>query len=636
VEEGHKTELDPAVHACIADLGSMAETIAARPHSTVSPPRDDSDDGVDAILRELGRSDRLHIQALIGQGGMGTVHSATQRSLRRKVAVKMLRPGLRSRESVSRLLREALITGSLEHPNVLPVYDVHLDDDGYPRIVLKCIEGVTWADLIADVAGMSTRFGEQDLLDHNLGILMLVCRAAHFAHARGIIHRDIKPDNVMIGEFGEVYLHDWGIAVSMTSDDPSLRFVPEVAGTPAYMAPEMVHPRETPPTPRTDVYLLGSVLYEILTGRPPHDGTTPAQIIFSILTSEPELPADTPEELAAIVRRALARDPRDRFESAEALRLALADYAAHRTAARLGREAERTLDELAKLASSGGGAADRPKLAGLFGACRFGFEQSIEGWPENAHAQRGLRRAIEIMIEHEAAYGDADAAAAMLEELDDPTEELVECVRTARARQLEERRRQGELEKLGRLFDPRSEMRARWIVSSFLALMGTIIPIATQPLVDPRSTSYGPSFVLPAGFLAATLGIAIWKRRALARTMQNRLVVIIVIAGLSGQLLVHAAGAILELPLVASLAMVAVLWSILAALGAVLIERGIAAIALGYLAAVFAIALFAETRRDANYIMSTAHLVTALTVFVLWRPRAIKDRRTAADTTRAP
>jgi eukaryotic-like serine/threonine-protein kinase len=621
VREGHKTETDLTVELCIAELGTMAETLAAHPRSTLAPPRTGEDDAMDALLRELARHDRLQIEELIGEGGMGAVHAATQRALRRKVAVKMLKQGLRTREATSRLLREALITGSLEHPNVLPVYDVHLDDEGLPRIVLKCIEGVTWADLIKDVGAMSARFGEQDLLDHNLGILMLVCRAVHFAHARGILHRDIKPENVMIGAFGEVYLHDWGIAVSIDSDDPSLRFVPEVAGTPAYMAPEMVHPRETPPSTRTDVYLLGSVLYEILAGRPPHDGRTPAEIVFSILCSEPELPADAPDELVGIVRRALARDSADRFESAEAFRLSIADYARHRSSARLTREAERTLAELDTSARSGGGGAQRPKLAALFGACRFGFEQALEGWPENAPAARGLERAIEIMIEHEIAHGDPDAAGAMLSELSRPKPELRDRVEHARRRHSEERERRHELERLGRLFDPSSEMRSRWIVASFLALAGTIIPVATQTLVDPTSNDYGPTFVLPACFLAGTLAIAIWKRHALARTIHNRLVVIIVIAGISGQIVVHAASAILGLPIVASVAMVAVMWAVLAALGAVLIDRAIAAVALGYLAAVFVIALFAETRRDANYVMSAAHLVTAITVFVSWRPR---------------
>ena len=169
------------------------------------------------------------------------------------------------------------MTGMLEHPNIVPVHFVELGSDGAPLVVMKRVAGTEWNKLIDRADEVKRRFGTTDLLTWNLDILMSVLDALRFAHHRGVIHRDVKPSNVMIGDFGEVYLLDWGIAVSLRDDPsgrlPTLSSRPELAGTPAYLAPEM---RGRPGSPRqserTDVYLAGAVLYEIVTGAPPHRG----------------------------------------------------------------------------------------------------------------------------------------------------------------------------------------------------------------------------------------------------------------------------------------------------------------------------------------------------------------------------
>lgn len=621
-------ELDRTVDACVALLGSMAQTIAARPHSTVAPAGRASQAGrVEGLLAELASGDDpLRIESTLGEGGMGVVYLATQTTLRRKVAVKMLRPEERTVLTTAQLIREAWITGSLEHPNVLPIYDVHLDHDGAPRIVLKRIEGTTWHELMHDQGAMRERFGSPDIVGHNLRVLMQLCHAAHFAHSKGIVHRDLKPSNVMIGEFGEVYLHDWGIAVSLEDGgELSDHGLTELAGTPAYMAPEMLRPEIAPLSPRTDVYLLGGILYEIVSGRPPHDAGTPQEIIKSILASRPRYQADAPEELVAIARRAMSANPSARFDTAEELRLELQDYMQHRSSALLAREAELTLERLELLVRGERAAAASVQIAEKFGACRFGFKEALEMWPDNATACAGLDRAMALMVEHEAAHGRAETAAEMLADIAAPSAELVARVDEAKERAAAERQRVAELERVGMLLDPRFEIRARWIVTSLLALLGTIVPLATQQLVDPTSERYGPLFPLPACFLVAAIGAAIWKRHALARTVHNRVVLAMVIAALSGQLMVHAASATMALPVVASMAMVALLWSVLAAMVTVIVDARVAAIALGYLGALLAIALLAHTRRDANYIMSMAHLVTTLTVFTIWRPSRQPD-----------
>ena len=148
---------------------------------------------------------------------------------------------------------------------MVPVYDLGLDESGAPFIVMKHNEGDHWLKLLGDDEALKKHAPGRERLDAHLAILVQVCNAVHFAHSRGVIHRDLKPENVMVGSFGEVYLVDWGVA---TKPGP----VTQIAGTPAYMAPEMLGGDGAEISPRTDVYLLGAVLYEILAGRAPHTG----------------------------------------------------------------------------------------------------------------------------------------------------------------------------------------------------------------------------------------------------------------------------------------------------------------------------------------------------------------------------
>ena len=257
------------------------------PHSTITPDPGDLDDAgrrAIALLGQLGaRRAGIELRATLGEGGMGIVHAGVQHSLGREVAVKTLRPEVRSEATTLQLLREAWATGALEHPNVVPIYDISLDVEGYPQIVLKKIAGSSWAELMHDAETVRKRFRANHLLDWNLRILMQVCNAIQFAHSRGVLHRDLKPDNVMIGGFGEVYVLDWGIAVSLRDDDdgrlPLARHATEIAGTPCYMAPEMFDQTRAPLSPRTDVYQLGAILFEVVAARPPHDGASLEEIM---------------------------------------------------------------------------------------------------------------------------------------------------------------------------------------------------------------------------------------------------------------------------------------------------------------------------------------------------------------------
>ena len=296
-------------------------------------------------LREGDTDSELGLIRTLGVGGMGKVLLAIQRPLQREVAVKMPRSAEVTDQLTAELLREALVTGRLEHPNIVPVHLLGRAQDGAPFFVMKRIEGTPWRELL-DEPGALGKLGRraEDPLGFHLGVLLEVCNAVSFAHSRGVLHRDLKPDNVMLGSFGEVYVLDWGIAVT-TRPDPLLSLASDskgICGTPSYMAPEMAEGDGAKLSERTDVFLLGAVLHHILTGKAPHQGATVIAVLTAAWESKaPTFGADVAEELGAICRRAMARLPEDRYASVQELRDALEGFLRRRDSLALATEAER-------------------------------------------------------------------------------------------------------------------------------------------------------------------------------------------------------------------------------------------------------------------------------------------------------
>jgi len=236
----------------------------------------------------VGESHRL-VQE-IGKGGMGVVYEGIQRSLRRVVAIKIMRPDYvgessmdspRGQQIANSFREEAFTAAQLDHPNILPVYDLGANEAGDPFISMKLVKGTPWNDLIRKEFEKTTV--EEFLMKH-IPILLSVSQAIAFAHSRGIIHRDIKPGQVMIGDYGEVLLLDWGLAVNFDEgllaaggrthalgSAPTLAKANNPAGSPAYMAPEQTYKIADKLGPWTDVYLLGSSLFELVTGKRPHE-----------------------------------------------------------------------------------------------------------------------------------------------------------------------------------------------------------------------------------------------------------------------------------------------------------------------------------------------------------------------------
>jgi eukaryotic-like serine/threonine-protein kinase len=482
-----------------------------------------------AILDHLTPATALELGESIGEGGMSYVRRGRQIALGREVAVKTLHAGEPDPRAMFRLLREAWMTGMLEHPNIVPVHDIVKGVSGTPQIVLKRIDGSPWSKVMHDEEALRDRFAVRDALDWNIRTLMQVCNAIHFAHSRGVLHRDLKSDNVMIGAFGEVYVLDWGLGVALADDGtgrlPVLAEVDSIAGTPAYMAPEMLEGRGDVLSVRTDVYLLGSLLYEIVTGWPPHLAATTREIFYKIARSSPALPPSTPAELEGIVRRALARDPGARFGSAEELRLALAAFLEHRASIALATEAQTKLMELELACVEAGDRTRMPEERGqqryhLFGECRFAFREALRAWPDNTAAREGLRRAVVVMAQVELGRGDPRAAEMLVLELDDPPPELAERVRNARRARDEKEKR---LASMARDHDPRSGRRARMYVSAGLGVLWTALPWVGWFLErgDAQADQRAPLFSSTLMFVLASM-VAYRLRAALSRSALNR------------------------------------------------------------------------------------------------------------------
>ena len=283
-----------------------------------------------AVKRELGR------------GAQAVVYLALDRQLGREVALKQLMPG-GPRDAEKRFLREARVAGQLEHPGIVPVYEVGRRADGSLYYAQRLVRGRTLAAALKEAVTLRARL-------QLLSPFVQLCQAVAFAHQRGVIHRDLKPDNVMLGEFGETVVLDWGLAKLAGKDDlsgdrlrpptPGERFdgtqEGDVLGTPAYMSPEQALGNLDKVDEQSDVWSLGAVLYEILTGKPPFQEKNAVQLLIRIAKDKVRPPRtldqSIPRDLSLICERCLERNKSRRYPKARDL---AADIEAYRAGGRV-------------------------------------------------------------------------------------------------------------------------------------------------------------------------------------------------------------------------------------------------------------------------------------------------------------
>ena len=403
-----------------------------------------------ALLNELGR------------GGMGVVYLAEQRGLERAVALKALLPQLTATAAAAKFASEARVMGRLEHPGIPPVYGFGIDPIGRAYLAMKLVKGVGWDRLIAPRTPEDRARASRMTQRTHLEVLKRVCEAVGFAHSQNVIHRDLKPENIMIGEYGEVLVMDWGLAYDLARRPSADEVGPPgtVVGTPVFLAPEMARSRDDQLGPWTDVYLIGGILYEVLTGTPPHKGTKLIEVLLAAKEGRVEPPqARAPtrqiaEDLAAIAMKALHPEPERRYASAREFADALDAHFDHEASVELAKAAGDALDETVRAAGAsaaappGGRGGGQPASAvyGRLATAVASFEQALKLWAGNARAREGLVRAHALFADHALRAGDLALAEAHLDELPvdhpdvKPTRERIAALKDERLRDARRRK----------------------------------------------------------------------------------------------------------------------------------------------------------------------------------------------------
>ncbi len=349
---------------------------------------------------------------LIGEGGMGVVYAARQSAIARTVAVKMLKGDEdHTAEQREKFISEAVVTGELDHPNIVPIYDLGSNESGALFYSMKRVRGTPWDDVFKDRS-----------LDENLNILLRVADAIAFAHANGVLHRDLKPENVMLGDFGEVLVMDWGLA-RISDDFPNAEAVSQsdvMGGTPAYMAPEMATGPVDEISTASDIYLLGAILFEIITGRPPHSGKTVMACLFAAAKNQF---VQTPHsgELFDIAMHAMATKPADRYPTVQEFQAAVRLYQSHSESVLLTDSASANLQS----------AIDKDDYE-LYSRAMYGFQEALSLWPGNQRAQELLSASRGAYAQSALERSDFDLGISLIETDDAAHSELLAQLESGR------------------------------------------------------------------------------------------------------------------------------------------------------------------------------------------------------------
>jgi serine/threonine-protein kinase len=303
----------------VAESGALRTPASTSLRTTVLP-RVAMIDAKPQLVVERKR--RFEAVRSLGEGGHGEVTGARDHDIGREVAIKRLRAGMRASGAALRFAEEVRTVGQLEHPNIVPIHDVGIDENDEYFFVMKYVEGETLEAVIEKLAAGDREAHARYGFERRVQIFVGILEAVAYAHSKGILHRDIKPANVMVGAYGEVCLMDWGVATRKDQEPLTLPKAGELVGTPAYMSPEQA--RGETIDQRSDVYALCLVFHELLCLRHPLEEKATLNAVLHAVSHEP-VPNATfvrsphqppvPAELGWFVRKGLAKDPAQRFQS---------------------------------------------------------------------------------------------------------------------------------------------------------------------------------------------------------------------------------------------------------------------------------------------------------------------------------
>ncbi len=333
--------------------------------------------GLQSALATNDDSPEYEILDRLGAGNMGIVYRARQTSLNRDLAVKTLKPDSPHVDhDQAMFVSEAVVTANLVHPNIVPIHDLGRTSDGKLFYSMKQVQGTAWNKTI-----------RERTLEENLEIFMKLCDAVAYAHSRGVINRDLKPENVVVGNYGEVIVLDWGLAVTTDAFPRKDSVIVDFrggAGTPVYMAPELADDDISAIGSHSDIYVLGAILFEVIEGFPPHllrefwsvkdPGEQLSAVIWAVVNNRIEKRIAHPGELMNIALKAMATNPTDRFGNVEEFQEAIREY-------RITGRAEELMRATAEDPESCGYAQFQNAVAL--------YDEALRKWPNNRRAAEG-------------------------------------------------------------------------------------------------------------------------------------------------------------------------------------------------------------------------------------------------------
>jgi len=424
-----------AQHEQAAAVGQHVSPTTPGSHESGAPKnRNFQPDLATSGLRLLGANAdgqrRYEVGEVLGRGGSAQVFAARDLNLERNIAIKVLYPDVASdRARVQRFINEARVTAKLEHPYILPVYDLEMGADGNAYFSMRVAHGMSLGDAIRRAIDGDTPLQIATIKDR-IDVFLKVLDAVSFAHDKGVIHQDIKPDNIMLGEYGEVMVVDWGTAIVRAgSSKPTGRLI----GTPAYMAPEQA--RREGADERSDVYALGATFFQMLTLRHPSWESDPDAFWKKKREGVIDPPTETerakiPAPLLEIALKALSAERDARYPSVKAFKAAIHEYEQHGESIHLQESARAALES----------AVSQQDYA-QFNRAIYGFQEALKLWPENLAARRGLSDA---RLRHSACAldkGDLELALSTLDPADEAHRAMRDKIAAARsARELYRRR----------------------------------------------------------------------------------------------------------------------------------------------------------------------------------------------------